>query len=237
MPVLCIVFGEGFFLVCHFVIDLWYALSFKDSGRRSCCAQISGQNSHNHNKEHKNMDQNYRRKNMRWSGYGRTFMAFILGLALLPAAVYADAEKDRTERMQQRFEANFERMSERLSLTDEQYRDIRSLANEYREKRMAIYQQMRPVRMELRGLRSAEQPDRDAIKAKLEELQEHRTELHMISLDYREAVEALLDDEQKALWRAYREERSERYRQLIRDRSEGRGQRGQPGPGEGGRGR
>jgi len=98
-------------------------------------------------------------------------------------------------------EKRLEHMRKNLDLSDEQTEQVRAIMAKYAPKREALMKKMAPLRKELFELMSQEAPDRNAVKAKMEQISDIRIELRLLMLDGRSETFRILNDEQKQKWK------------------------------------
>ncbi len=115
------------------------------------------------------------------------------------------------------------RMAEELGLTDEQTEAIQAIRDDFREQMGPTRETVSEIRAELRELWSADEPDKKAILAKMDEMQAEKHAMAIARVDARLQVLDVLTPEQKAEMQAIRTERRE---QRAERRSQRRSRRG-----------
>ena len=114
------------------------------------------------------------------------------------------------------------RLCEKLDLSAEQQAKVKNLREETKSETKVLHQKLRELRKEIHWLWNAENPNEDAIMAKIEEMSAVKLELKKISAELRLDINALLTPEQKAKAVELREQRKERRGEMKGKR--GRGQ-------------
>ena len=98
-------------------------------------------------------------------------------------------------------EKRLEHMKKNLNLSDEQTEKIRNIMAKYDPKREALRSKIGPLYKELVGLMSQDNPNRNAVKTKMEQISDIKIELRLIMLDGRTEMFQVLNEEQKAKWK------------------------------------
>lgn len=88
-----------------------------------------------------------------------------------------------------------------LKLTDQQKADIQKIRLDQMQKRIDINAQIQHARLDYEKLASADNPDRDALAAKLDDIAKLRGELHKNLLDGWFAVNKILTPNQQKIWK------------------------------------
>lgn len=91
---------------------------------------------------------------------------------------------------------NFGPPLEELELTDEQRSQIETLRTEMEEETKELRDQLRDAMHELRDLKTADNPDQEAVKAKMENIKELQAQLEKITQEYQEQFTSILTSEQ-----------------------------------------
>lgn len=126
-------------------------------------------------------------------------VAALLGVFLAGAGL--SAKPERGPRMDP--EKRLEMMRKHLDLTDEQTAQVRQIMEKYAPKREELMNKMEPLREELMKLMAQENPDRNAVKAKMREIGDIRIELRLLMLDGRTETFKILNDQQKEKWKKH----------------------------------
>ena len=98
-------------------------------------------------------------------------------------------------------EKRLEHMQKNLNLSAEQTEQIRAIMKKYQPQREALVQKLRPLNKELFELMAQEEPNRNAIKAKMQQISDIRIELRLLMLDGRTETFKVLNADQKAKWK------------------------------------
>jgi protein CpxP len=115
------------------------------------------------------------------------------------------------------------RLCEKLDLSAEQQAKVKNLREETKSETKVLHQKLRELGKEIHWLWNAENPNEDAIMAKIEEMSAVKLELEKISAELRLDINSLLTPEQKAKAVELREQRKERRKEMKEKR--GRGQK------------
>lgn len=95
------------------------------------------------------------------------------------------------------------RMMEALNLTDQQKVQMEKLRTELEKKQVAVQGKIAVLRVELKELFQAENPDRSAIEKKMKEVSDLQHQLKINGLDHLFAVKGILTPEQQKEWKKH----------------------------------
>ena len=115
------------------------------------------------------------------------------------------------------------RLCEKLDLSAEQQAKVKNLREETKSETKVLHQKLRELGKEIHWLWSSENPNEDAVMAKIEEMSVVKLDLEKIRAELRLDINALLTPEQKAKAVELREQRKERRGEMKGKR--GRGQK------------
>jgi Spy/CpxP family protein refolding chaperone len=94
-------------------------------------------------------------------------------------------------------------MMEELKLTDAQKGQMEKLRTELEKKQVAVQGRIAVLRVELKELFQAENPDRGAIEKKMKEVSDLQHQLKVNGLDHLFAVKGILTADQQKLWKQH----------------------------------
>ncbi len=109
------------------------------------------------------------------------------------------AKPERGPRMDP--EKRLEHMQKNLGLSAEQTEKVRAIMAKYDPKREALRKKIAPLYKELFELMGQDMPDRNAVKAKMQQISDIKIELRLLMLDGRTEMFQILNAEQKAKWK------------------------------------
>ena len=119
------------------------------------------------------------------------------------------------------------RMAEELELSEEQTAAIKAIRDAFHEESSEARAAVADIRSELRELWSADEPDKEAILAKMDEMQAEKRAMSVARVEAKLDVLAVLSAEQKAEMQVIKSERRERRSERRSEaRSGGEGKRG-----------
>ena len=95
------------------------------------------------------------------------------------------------------------RMMEALNLTDQQKVQMEKLRTELEKKQVTVQGKIAVLRVELKELFQAENPDRNAIEKKMKEVSDLQHQLKVNGLDHLFAVKGILTPEQQKEWKKH----------------------------------
>jgi len=118
---------------------------------------------------------------------------------------------------------------EQLDLDDEQAETIDALKDSYQQQAEPLRDAVAVQRDELRALWQADQPDREAILAKMDEMEANKDALRVMKVDFKLDMLSVLTPEQRTELDELRSERRERRSERREYREGKRGERGDCG--------
>ncbi len=95
------------------------------------------------------------------------------------------------------------KMMEALNLTDQQKAQMEKLRTELEKKQVTVHGKVAVLRVELKELFQAENPDRSAIEKKMKEVSDLQHQLKINGLDHAFAVKGILTPEQQKIWKKH----------------------------------
>lgn len=112
-------------------------------------------------------------------------------------------------------EDRFERMADRLDLTDEQEKDGKAIHEKYSKQIEAIWEEISALQDTLREKLEAKIVDLKEVKAQLQKIAEKQVEMRMLVIQRHLEFEKILTDEQKEEWKAIMEKHRERMEKRM----------------------
>jgi Spy/CpxP family protein refolding chaperone len=100
-----------------------------------------------------------------------------------------------------------ERLAQQLGLSDDQWRQVRSLQLNYAKEAIRTRADMAVARVEVRQLLNADQPDLSQVKDKLQQIASKDAQLRFAHITMMQDIRKLLTPEQQKQWRAMRARR------------------------------
>jgi Spy/CpxP family protein refolding chaperone len=94
-------------------------------------------------------------------------------------------------------------MMEALNLTEPQKVQMEKLRTELEKKQVTVHGKIAVLRVELKELFQAENPDRSAIEKKMKEVSDLQHQIKINGLDHLFAVKAILTPEQQKMWKKH----------------------------------
>jgi Spy/CpxP family protein refolding chaperone len=94
-------------------------------------------------------------------------------------------------------------MMEMLKLTDQQKGQMEKLRTELEKKQVTVHGRIAVLRVEMKELFQAENPDRNAIEKKMKEVSDLQHQLKVNGLDHMFAVKGILTPEQQKTWKEH----------------------------------
>jgi nickel and cobalt resistance protein CnrR len=95
------------------------------------------------------------------------------------------------------------KMMEALNLTDQQKGQMEKLRTELEKKQVAVQGKIAVLRVDLKELFQAENPDRSAIEKKMKEVSDLQHQLKINGLDHLFAVKGILTPDQQKIWKKH----------------------------------
>ena len=95
------------------------------------------------------------------------------------------------------------RMMESLKLTEAQKGQMEKLRTELEKKQVTIHGKIAVLRVEMKELVQADNPDRNAIEKKMREVSDLQYQLKVNGLDHQFAVKGILTPEQQKIWKKH----------------------------------
>jgi Spy/CpxP family protein refolding chaperone len=95
------------------------------------------------------------------------------------------------------------RMMEALNLTDPQKVQMEKMRTELEKKQVTIHGKIAVLRVEMKELVQADNPDRNAIEKKMREVSDLQYQLKVNGLDHAFAVKGILTPEQQKIWKKH----------------------------------
>lgn len=152
-----------------------------------------------------------------------------MAVVFIVAASSAVAQQPQAQRQVQKRPMQMWRsqaLPGKLKLTDQQKADIQKIRLDQMEKRIDIRAQMQHARVDYEKLAAADNPDRDALTATLDQIAKLRGELQKNFLDGWFAVNKILTPDQQKIWKKILEDpRMAAARIMIRMRGMRQGMR------------
>jgi Spy/CpxP family protein refolding chaperone len=102
---------------------------------------------------------------------------------------------------------HMERLAQQLGLSDDQWRQVRSLQLNYAKEAIRTRADMAVARVEVRQLLNADQPDLSQVKDKLQQIASKDAQLRFAHITMMQDIRKLLTPEQQKQWRAMRARR------------------------------
>ncbi len=118
-------------------------------------------------------------------------------------------EADKHSRM-------FERMAQRLDLTDEQQTAVEQLREQFHAQHAPLKERLHATRKELNGLSTVDKYDEDAVADLADQLGELSKELAVAHLSFRNQLQLLLTEEQRAKMATYHEKMANKMERKTR---------------------
>ena len=94
-------------------------------------------------------------------------------------------------------------MMEKLKLTDQQKVQMEKMRTELQKKQVTVQGKIAVMRIELKELFQAENPDRAAIEKKMKDVSDLQHQEKLNGLDHLFAVKAILTPEQQKMWKEH----------------------------------
>jgi Spy/CpxP family protein refolding chaperone len=116
-------------------------------------------------------------------------------------------------------------MMEALKLTDPQKEQMAKLRTELEKKQVAIQGKIAVIRVDLKELFQAENPDRGAIEKKMKEVSDLQHQLKVNGLDHLFSVKGILTPEQQKIWKKHMLTMGEERMGMMQGRMKMRGGR------------
>ena len=143
-----------------------------------------------------------------------TFLALLVAAAVaVPLSAQPDPPDDRPEHRQGRGGCVCKedgdrmpmrgRMMEALNLTDQQKGQMEKLRTDLEKKQVTVQGKIAVLRVELKELFQAENPERGAIEKKMKEVSDLQHQLKINGLDHLFAVKAILTPDQQKVWKKH----------------------------------
>ena len=144
----------------------------------------------------------------------RNLKPLMLTLIIVGLSGSAFAQGERGPRRQHRDEQaqGWERMAERLDLTEAQQDQLKTLRLSFREETLPLKNELREKKARMRTLTTAKEADMKAINQLAEEMGELQTNMVKKHLAHRQEVRKILTDEQRILFDSHRPHRHGRMR-------------------------
>lgn len=115
-------------------------------------------------------------------------------------------------------EKRLERMKAHLQLTDEQFKKIKSISENYREKREDLREKMKSLHETLADLMTAEQPDKSKIRSTMQGLSELRISMKMLMIDQRLEMQSVMTEEQRSKWLEHMKQHREKMKKEWKEK-------------------
>jgi Spy/CpxP family protein refolding chaperone len=109
-------------------------------------------------------------------------------------------------------------MMKQLNLTDQQQSQMQKLRFDMQKKQVTLQGKVRLLRIELKELFVADDPDKNTIEKKTREISDLQHQEKVSSLDHLFAVKNILTPEQQKLWKKHMREVGPEFQQRIRQR-------------------
>ncbi len=110
----------------------------------------------------------------------------------------------------------FERIAKRLDLTEEQQTAVEQLREQFRAEQKPLKEQLKATRDELKGLSTVDNYDEDAVADLADQLGELTRDLAVGHASFRNQLQLLLTDEQRAQMAEFHEEMGGRMERKAR---------------------
>jgi Spy/CpxP family protein refolding chaperone len=94
-----------------------------------------------------------------------------------------------------------ERMIDRLKLTDDQQKQFDKIHGDFQKKQIALRSKIQTMRVDLREMLRADQPDQAAIKSQIGEISKVQTDMKLNHVDLWFAVNKILTTDQQKIWK------------------------------------